>query len=472
MFVTNTLLDPKIDQLSPDERKEWLWDLWRNQLEYAVASETPAIIQILKDNGLELSDFQEPDDLLKFPIITKQTFRKIGDTAFLPRKYREALRCGQHGLKDHEVLHVFPRFTGGSTVQKLSDYTLIRWSISDWLGAMQSSTRGIKQSNLEIGFPANAFSNYTFDHIAAPFFTGVIMYNGGNYVPRHINLSDIDAFNMIRMKECDGIISPPAAHQLKGRGLVELLAGDTDIDNPYVTGKNIKLIIVSSTPFTGRIHELFEQRGIPVKDGGGSTDVGAVLWNCTEDPLRFHSIEGNVLNEVVDRNGLPVRDGESGLFLCSRIAGVVEADPYLRRLHHDVNSVTTNLTSGGELPDDTRKRVSRIIGRDVLSLNSEELESLRQGVNAEYLESNRLVPNQATQLLRYSGLMNETQFFAPAQCSCGKNTAKMKGLNRTHDFDSSPADLERPVVVEETVARSDISGYHLRLPDGCAIVER
>jgi hypothetical protein len=292
MINTNTLLDPRVDQLCPDERKEFLWGLWRNQLEYALISETPAITQVMKDIGLELSDFKEPDDLLKFPIITKRKFREMGDTAFLPRKYLEALGYGQNNLENHERLHIFPRFTGGSTVHNLYDYTLIRWSNSDWLGAMQSSTRGILQSNKEIRLPANAFSNYTFDHIAAPFFTGVVIYNGGNYVPRHVNLSDIDAFNIIKMRRCDGIVSPPAAHQLKGRGLVELLSGDIDIDQPYVTAGNIKLIIVSSTPLTGRIYKLFERRGIPVKDGGGSTDVGAVLWNCTEDPLHFHSIEG------------------------------------------------------------------------------------------------------------------------------------------------------------------------------------
>ena len=472
MYVTNTLLDPEIDQLCPDERQEFLWGLWRNQLEYALFSETPAILRIMKDSGLELQDFQESADLLKFPIITKRMFRQFGDTAFLPEKYREALRHGQHDLRPYERLHVFPRFTGGSTVEELADYTLIRWSVSDWVGAMQSSTRGITQSNIEIRFPANAFANYTFDHIAAPFFTGVIVYNGGNYVPRHINLSDIDASNMLRMKACDGVISPPAAHQLKGRGLVELLAGDTDVHNPYFTRKNIKLIIVSSTPLTDRVYRLFERRRIPVKDGGGSTDIGAVLWNCTEDPLRFHSIEGNVLNEVVDRNGYPVEDGEFGLFLCSRIAGVVEPGPFLRQLRRDVDAVNSCHASGTELSDNIRERVSRIVGRDVLSLSSQQLESLREGVNAEYSESSRLVPNQATQLLRYSGLMNETQYFASVPCACGKNTAKMKGLNRTFDFDGSPADLQRPVVLEDKVSQPDVSGYHLRLPDGCAMVER
>jgi hypothetical protein len=471
MFVTNNLLNPRMDSLHPAERKEFLWGLWRNQLEYAVESDTPAIIQILRDNGLGLGDFQDPDDLLKFPVITKQMFRDLGDTAFLPRKYRDGLRHGQQGLQDHEKLHVFPRFTGGSTVQQLSDYTLIRWSKSDWLGAMQSSTRGIREAGRDIEFPANAFANYTFDHIAAPFFTGVVIYNGGNYVPRHVNLSDIDALNTIKGKRCDGIISPPAAHQLKGRGLVELLAGDIDIDEPYVTRENIKLIIVSSTPLTGRIYDLFERRGIPVKDGGGSTDVGAVLWNCTPDPLRFHSTDGNVLNEVVDRQGMPVADGETGLFLCSRIAGVTEADPFLRQLYNDVQELTTE-PDKAILPDDVRTRVSRVIGRDVLSLGAQELASLREGVEAEYTASNHLIPNQATQLLRYSGLMNETQYFDPGDCPCGKSTPKMKGLIRSYDYDGNPADLLRPVVLAEKTPQAQVSGYHLRLPDGCAIVER
>jgi hypothetical protein len=349
VFGTNTLLNPRIDQILPAQRTEFLWDLWRNQLEYAVRSDTPAIIELLKANGLELGDFKAPDDLLKFPIVTKRMFRELGDTAFLPIKYISALSHGQNSLETYERLHVFPRFTGGSTVQELCDYTLIRWSNSDWLGAMQSSTRGIREAGRKIEFPVNAFCNYTFDHIAAPFFTGVIIYNGGNYVPRHVNLSDMDAFNTIKLRRCDGIISPPAAHQLKGRGLVELLAGDVDIDAPYITSENIRLITVSSTPLTARIYDLFARRGIPVKDGGGSTDIGAVLWNCTHDPLRFHSIDGNVLNEVVDRKGIPVKDGETGLFLCSRIAGSVEADPFLGKLCRDIESLVT-LSQAGKVP--------------------------------------------------------------------------------------------------------------------------
>jgi hypothetical protein len=337
---------------------------------------------------------------------------------------------------------------------------------------MQASTRGIRQSNRDIQFPANAFANYTFDHIAAPFFTGVVIFNGGNYVPRHVNLSDVDAFNMIKLNQCDGVISPPAAHHLKGRGLVELLAGDTDLQDPYFTGSNIKLVIVSSTPLTPRVYRLFARRGIPVKDGGGSTDVGAVMWNCTEDPLKFHSIEGNVLNEVVDRAGLAVGDGESGLFLASRIAGVVEAEPYLQQLLQAAEDVAEALAKDGPVPHAARRRLSRLLGRDVLSYSSESFAHVHNGIAAECAEANRLIPNQATQLLRYSGLMNETEYLAPHRCGCGKATPKMIGLRRTHDFDGHPADLHMPVVVEERAPVTELSGYQLRLPDGCEIVER
>ena len=48
----------------------------------------------------------------------------------------------------------------------------------------------------------------------------------------------------------------------------------------------------------------------------------------------------------------------------------------------------------------------------------------------------------------------------------------MKGLKRTYDFDGHPVDLERPSVLEDAISESDVSGYHLRLPDGCAMVER
>lgn len=468
MFMPNNLLDPKIDRLSIKERNRFLWDLWRNQLEYACISETPAIKQIMKANKLDISDFKNPADILKFPIITKRMFREIGHSGFLPEKYRKALKYGQQNLKNYEKLHIFPRFTGGTSVRKLSDYTLIRWSNSDWLGAMQSATRAILQQNRKIHFPSNVFSNYTFDHIAAPYLTGVIAYNNGNYVPRHSNLSDLDAFNMIKAECCDGIISPPAAHQIKGRGLVELLAGDIDIDNPYFTDKRIKLIIVSSTPLTERIYELFGRRGIVVKDAGGSTDVGGVLWNCTEDPLIFHSIEGQALNEVVDRKGYPVGNTQYGLFLSSRIAGVVEADRFLKELYHDIKAAYY----GKIIAEDASKTLRNILGRDPSSMSSSELKRVYQGIKSEYEAMTRIIPNQATQLLRYSGLMNETQYFSAKDCPCGKNTPKMKGLLRTYDFDGSPEDLAVPTVVEtnQVERTGDISGFHLRLPDGCEVV--
>jgi hypothetical protein len=42
MFVPNNLPDPRIDQLSTKEKNRFLWDRWRNQLEYACTSKTPA----------------------------------------------------------------------------------------------------------------------------------------------------------------------------------------------------------------------------------------------------------------------------------------------------------------------------------------------------------------------------------------------------------------------------------------------
>jgi hypothetical protein len=68
--------------------------------------------------------------------------------------------------------------------------------------------------------------------------------------------------------------------------------------------------------------------------------------------------------------------------------------------------------------------------------------------------------------------MNETRYYAPQPCACGKHTAKLEGLIRTYDYDGRPEDLERPTVLEEMLSEPDVSGYHLRLPDGCAIVER
>tara|TARA_Y100000310_G_scaffold139131_1_gene138361 strand:- start:15297 stop:16706 length:1410 start_codon:yes stop_codon:yes gene_type:complete len=460
----NSLLDFEIDELTVGERTEFLWGLWRDQLEFALISGTPAIVQIMNDAGLNLGDFKDAEDLTKFPVVTKRKFRELGDGAFLPRKYQDALRDWQEGLEDYERLHVFPRFTGGTSVERLEDYTLIRWSNSDWLGAMQASTRGIKQQDREIVIPANTFVNYTFDHIAAPAFTGVVIYNGGTYVPRHLNLSDRDAFEMLKLKGCDGIISPPASNKLKGNGLLELLQGDNDLDDPYLTRENVSLVIVSSTPLTQEIYDLFAARGIPIKDGGGSTDIGAVMWNCTHDPLKFHTIDGNVLNEVVDRDGNPVDDGESGLFLSSRIAGVKEPDPFLTQLYKDVTAIVA-----GDYMHQGVARVSRIIGRDVRSLGHDELMAVAIGIEQEYQAASVIVPNQATQLLRYSGLMNETRYLAAEACGCGKTTPKFVGLNRTHDFDGKPEDLVRPRVVVAGVDRPDASGYELGLPDGCEV---
>ena len=105
-------------------------------------------------------------------------------------------------------------------------------------------------------------------------------------------------------------------------------------------------------------------------------------------------------------------------------------------------------------------------------MSSSELKRVYQGIKSEYEATTRIVPNQATQLLRYSGLMNETQYFSAKDCPCGKNTPKMKGLLRTYDFDGSPEDLAVPAAIEtnQVEGPGDVSGFHLRLPDGCEVV--
>ena len=103
MFIANNLLDDRINTLDDALRKDFLWNLWREQLEYAIKENTPAIKQIMKEHGLQLSDFNQPEDLLKFPIITKQKFREIGDTNSMVKAMREHYDLNQQSQQNDHI---------------------------------------------------------------------------------------------------------------------------------------------------------------------------------------------------------------------------------------------------------------------------------------------------------------------------------------------------------------------------------
>lgn len=468
MFRYNNFLDPAIDKLDPQAREEWLQSLLLEQIRWAIDHETPWIIKKIKGLGLTINDFKKIDDRFKLGPFTKRNFRENGTRDLLPDHTRYSFDHGGAGLYPFERV-ALTRGAGGTTVKSVKDYTFVIWAQADWTAAMQASTRGILEDNSLIRLPARSATNYTIDHVAQPFFSSVIIFNGGTYFPRHVNVSNQEFFEMLVNEQCDGIISPPGTHLLKGKGLDELILYDWNLDKPYITKEKIKLVIVSSTPLSKELFEEFQKRRIPIKDGGGSTDIGAALWNCTADPLRWHAVEGAVYVEVWDRNTQrPAEYGQKGLLVASRIAGVIENEEFRRRyqlLYHVENILDQ---SGQEIPEFVHSRATEICGENILSIPQSKVQSYRVQAYQEYLDSCKIVPNQGSQLIQYSGLMNESTWFTPEECGCGKNAKKFQGLERSYDFDGNPDDLIQDQNVDST-NRDEVSTIKLQLPDGCAV---
>jgi phenylacetate-coenzyme A ligase PaaK-like adenylate-forming protein/ubiquinone/menaquinone biosynthesis C-methylase UbiE len=253
------------------------------------------------------------------------------------------------------------RGTGGTTGRPFGVF----WSQADWNAAIEAATRYLQ--NLKSIQPLIVWNGYHQAHVSGPAFDDIIRKLGGTPIPRHFRSTDLDALEEIKRIQANAIVITPRAGSGKGGSLEDLLAIDPD----FIKKRNIRALLVSSTPLEKEIVEEVKSQGVEqIYNFYGSTEAFPSAVSCASDPTVFHLCQGHLYVEVVNDQGQQVKSGETGMILVSRI--------------------------GSSSPS----------GRGV---------------------------NEGTQLFRY--LVGDSATFLDEPCSCGKNTPRIFNIARVKNIE-------------------------------------
>ncbi len=305
----NSFMDPQLDKVSKSEREKFLLSLIQKQLKYAYEN-VDFYRESFDKKGIKPSDIKTIEDFRKLPILKKETVRKLGPYGLLPKKLLQTDKT-----KGEERIFL-NRGTGGTTGEPTSMF----WTYADWKANTESIIRMMDE--IKIKHPLIAFNGYNQGHIAGPAFDAIIRMLNGITIPRHFSSDDEKAMQQMEKYKANVLIATPQSGSKKGGSIVDFLNADK---NGYINGKNVFMIIHSSTPMTDElIQELAELDIHHIVNIYGSTDAFPTAINCQADKHSLHITNGNVLLEVVNEKGEQVKSGERGFIVISRIGSSTE----------------------------------------------------------------------------------------------------------------------------------------------------
>lgn len=296
--------DCNLDSIDVASRSAFLVKRLRAQIRYAMEY-VPFYREKFTQRGLSPESIESLSDYAGLPVLRKETLRKLGPYGTLPKWLTQT----QTVQGDERVY--LNRGTGGTT----GDPTAMFWTYADWQANTESILR--MMSEITIRHPLIAFNGYNQGHIAGPAFDAAIRMLGGITIPRHFNATDNMAVRQLENYRANVLIATPQSGSAKGGSIVDLLNADT---NGYICGDNIFMIIHSSTPMTDDLLAELDELGIHhVVNIYGSTDAFPTAINCQVDRHSMHITNGHIYLEVVDDSGQPVKNGERGHVVVSRI---------------------------------------------------------------------------------------------------------------------------------------------------------
>lgn len=291
------LTDQSIDTCSFEQFETFALAAFRKQVRFAV-SNTPFWAQRLRKLNSEIENVETMQGLSLIPVMVKSEHRKLSPWALVP----DASRARLH----------LCRSTSGTTGDPTSSF----WTAADLRAIAQTITRLLKMHRPPM--PIVALNGYHQGHLAAVMYDDIIRLLGGVTIPRH-HAQDDESATVGRITEfgCNTLIlAHPSGQAKKGRTVEDLLKCYPH----FFADCGIRWWIGSSDTFTSAIRtEAMRQGVLSVSNLYGSSDLGFLAVSCRVHPEEFHLAFGHVLVEVTDANGVPVRHGERGRIVTTRL---------------------------------------------------------------------------------------------------------------------------------------------------------
>jgi phenylacetate-CoA ligase len=293
---TSSLVDASLDRLAREERESFVLAALRRQLSFM--QEVGFWKQRLARHGV--ASLASLDDFARLPPLTKAEMRALSPWELVPGSSRPRLQA------------CFG--TSGTTGKPVSLF----WTQEDW-GALAETVARLLKTHQPPG-EIVALNGYHQGHLAARTYDAALKCLGALSIPRHYLADDEPStFEQLSLYGCNTLILAQRSGLRKGGKSVEdLLASD----GQFFRRLGLKWWIGSSSTFTPEIRTLTSSQGISVTNLYGSSEFGMLAVSCRAEPTHFHVALGHAFVEVVDGSGLPVRSGQRGRVVASRLCSV------------------------------------------------------------------------------------------------------------------------------------------------------
>ena len=166
----------------------------------------------------------------------------------------------------------------------------------------------------------SVFNVYSQAHMTGPLYHAALNRLGGVVFDRsHHAEETFPASAQAELFDFDTLVSPAKALRGKGVGLQTLLDEDAD----FLSRHGVRWWIGSSGTFDPDTITSARRQGVEaISNLYGCSEFGLFAISCPSNPGDFHVAQGHVLVEVVDQDGVPVRDGQFGRIVVTHLRGM------------------------------------------------------------------------------------------------------------------------------------------------------
>jgi phenylacetate-coenzyme A ligase PaaK-like adenylate-forming protein len=212
-----------------------------------------------------------------------------------------------------EDYYIIERATGGTTGASMSVF----YTQSDWhvLVDFQSFLKNLAQRPV-------GYNCYNQGHVSGPIFSEGLAKAGTLVINRPLGIGIEDVLSSIKSNNVRIIVAPSLSTR-KGISLENLLELDSLQRTPYINGRNIDAVIVSSTCLDDSLFQELTELGVTtIINLYGSTEIFPLAVGCPLQPQLLHTITTVNRVDVVTPDGTPVEHGGEGFIRASRVGRI------------------------------------------------------------------------------------------------------------------------------------------------------
>jgi hypothetical protein len=236
-------------------------------------------------------------------VLRKEELRRLAPWELVPPAERGRVR------------HAFS--TSGTTGAS----TTCLWTADDWRAQTATVSAELAKQCPDARSPA--LSTYDPRHLAANLYRDALEVIGlPCFFIHHQHQTAADIVRRAADLECDAMVIAERRTAKVGCSIDDLLAHDP----LFFRNRGIRWWIGSTATFSRAARSVAEEQGVAaVTNFYGSSEFGFLAVSCVREPMKFHTLTGHVLVEVLGANGAPAPSGERGELVVTALGSLTSA---------------------------------------------------------------------------------------------------------------------------------------------------